>query len=133
LEQTAVMALAATSAGTLMSLAGNRRGFCSEERVAAATETASASPPNIIIINADDLGYGDLGCYGGSVIRTPNIDRLANEGVRFTDFCSCNALCSPSDSGCLRDGTPSARGCIGCFGRRSSHLSTRLFIRLAGL
>src|SRR5262245_9543547 len=43
-------------------------------------------PPNFVIIYADDLGYGDLGCYGNRTIRTPNLDRMAREGVRFTDF-----------------------------------------------
>ncbi len=66
--------------------------------------------PNIVIINADDLGYGDLGCYGGGSIRTPNIDRLANEGVRFTDFYSCNALCSPSRAGLLTGRYPQRSG-----------------------
>src|SRR5262249_17453306 len=48
--------------------------------------TATARPPNIIFILADDLGYGDLGCYGQTRIKTPNIDKLAAEGMRFTDF-----------------------------------------------
>lgn len=52
--------------------------------------------PNIILINADDLGYGDLGCYGATKVQTPNIDRLASEGRRFTDFHSASAVCSPS-------------------------------------
>lgn len=57
--------------------------------------------PNIIIINADDLGYGDLSCYGSRAIETPNIDRLAQEGVRFTDFHTCDAVCTPSRAGLL--------------------------------
>lgn len=57
--------------------------------------------PNVIIINCDDLGYGDLGCYGNRVIRTPHIDRLAGEGVRFTDFYSSCSVCTPSRFGLL--------------------------------
>jgi arylsulfatase A-like enzyme len=51
--------------------------------------------PNIILIFADDLGYGDIGCYGNKVIRTPNIDRMATEGMRFTDFYA-QTVCGPS-------------------------------------
>jgi arylsulfatase len=60
-------------------------------------------PPNVIFILADDLGYGDLGCYGQEKIRTPHIDRLAAEGMRFTQFYSGNAVCAPSRS-CLMTG-----------------------------
>jgi arylsulfatase A-like enzyme len=52
--------------------------------------------PNIIFIMADDLGYGELGCYGQELIRTPNLDRLAAEGMRFTRFYSGSPLCAPS-------------------------------------
>src|SRR5881296_2563436 len=52
--------------------------------------------PNIIFILADDLGYGDLGCYGQTRIKTPNIDRLAAEGIRFTDFYAGSTVCAPS-------------------------------------
>ena len=52
--------------------------------------------PNIILINCDDLGYGDPGCYGSEVNETPAIDRLASEGVRFNDFYMASAVCSPS-------------------------------------
>lgn len=52
--------------------------------------------PNIILIVADDLGYGDLGCYGATKIRTPAIDRLASEGMRFTNAYAASSLCSPS-------------------------------------
>ncbi len=56
----------------------------------------STSRPNIILIMTDDQGYGDLGCYGSTVLRTPNIDRLADEGIRFTDFYSCAPVCTPA-------------------------------------
>src|SRR5690554_2606417 len=52
--------------------------------------------PNIILINCDDLGYGDLGCYGSQVNKTPNIDALAREGMIFTDFYAASPVCSPS-------------------------------------
>lgn len=52
--------------------------------------------PNVIIIYADDLGYGDLGCYGATKVRTPNIDRLAKEGLRFTNGHTTSATCTPS-------------------------------------
>jgi arylsulfatase A-like enzyme len=55
-----------------------------------------AAPPNIILILCDDLGYGDLGCYGAKDIRTPNLDRMATEGMRFTDFSVAAPLCTPS-------------------------------------
>ncbi len=57
--------------------------------------------PNVILINADDLGYGDLSCYGATRVQTPNIDRLAKEGRRFTDAHSSSAVCSPSRYGLL--------------------------------
>jgi arylsulfatase A len=58
---------------------------------------ATASPrPNIVVILADDLGYGDLGCYGATKVRTPNIDRLARQGMRFTDAHSPSSVCTPS-------------------------------------
>jgi arylsulfatase A-like enzyme len=56
----------------------------------------NTQPPNVIIIFTDDLGYGDLGCYGATKINTPNIDELANEGRRFTDAHTASAACSPS-------------------------------------
>jgi arylsulfatase A-like enzyme len=57
---------------------------------------AESRKPNIIIILCDDLGYGDLGCYGAADIRTPNLDRMAAEGMRLTDFSVTSALCTPS-------------------------------------
>jgi len=58
---------------------------------------ASLAPkPNIVLIYADDLGFGDLGCYGASGIPTPNLDSLADEGVRFTQFYATAATCTPS-------------------------------------
>jgi arylsulfatase A len=58
--------------------------------------TGCPQRPNIILINCDDLGYGDVGCYGSLLHRTPAIDRLAAEGIRFTDFYMAASVCSPS-------------------------------------
>jgi arylsulfatase A-like enzyme len=63
-----------------------------------ATPGDSPCRPNIIFILADDLGYGDLGCYGQQVIRTPRIDRMAREGLRFTQMYAGSTVCAPSRS-----------------------------------
>jgi len=77
-------------------------GYVMDKRgVIRLVENYSEAPPNIIIINADDLGYGDLGCYGSRAIRTPNIDSLSDQGVRFTDFHACDSVCTPSRAGLL--------------------------------
>ena len=79
---------------------------------------ASASKsPNIIIILADDLGYADLGCYGHPSIRTPNLDRMAAEGLRFTDFYAAAPLCTPSRAGLLTGRLPIRSGMAGGPGR----------------
>jgi arylsulfatase A len=60
--------------------------------------------PNILVFLADDLGYGDLGCYGNPIIQTPHIDKLAAEGVRMTGCRSGGTVCSPSRSALLTGG-----------------------------
>ena len=62
----------------------------------------SARRPNIIYILADDLGYGDLGCYGQKVIKTPHLDRMAAEGIRFAQHYSGSTVCAPSRSALLQ-------------------------------
>lgn len=82
--------------------------------------TDKAPLPNIVFIMADDMGYGDAGCYGATRIPTPNIDRLASEGMRFTDAHSASAVCTPSRYGvmtgryCWR--SRMTRGVLGGFG-----------------
>lgn len=63
---------------------------------AATTPLSAAEKPNLIYIMVDDLGYGDLGCYGQQRIKTPCLDRMAAEGLRFTDHYAGNTVCAPS-------------------------------------
>jgi arylsulfatase A-like enzyme len=74
---------------------------------------AATPPANIVIILTDDQGYGDLGCYGSPSIRTPNIDRMAAEGVRFTDFYSGAEVCTPSRAALLTGRYPLRSGMAG--------------------
>lgn len=71
--------------------------------LSAHTSTAQETrrPPNVIVILADDLGYGDVGCFGNTKIKTPNLDRMARQGMRFTDFYVTEAVCSPSRASLL--------------------------------
>ncbi|MCB1208534.1 MAG: sulfatase [Verrucomicrobiales bacterium] len=71
---------------------------------------AQAAAPNIVVIYADDLGYGDLSCYGSKVIATPRIDQMAKEGVRFTDFYVASPFCSPSRATLLTGRLPARAG-----------------------
>ena len=71
-------------------------GGASASALTGSPQTAASQPPNIVVILADDIGFGDLGCYGASLVRTPNIDKLAARGVRFTDAHSSSATCTPS-------------------------------------
>ncbi|MEM1444291.1 MAG: sulfatase-like hydrolase/transferase, partial [Verrucomicrobiota bacterium] len=65
------------------------------------SNSSAAEKPNIILIFVDDLGYGDLGCYGNEVIKTPNLDRLAAEGQRWTSFYASGSTCVPSRRGLM--------------------------------
>ena len=69
---------------------------------------AAAAAPNYVLIFCDDLGYGDLGCYGSTKNRTPRIDAMAKEGMRFTSFLSSSPVCTPSRASLL----------TGCYARR---------------
>ena len=64
------------------------------------SQVLSEAMPNIILIYADDLGYGDLGCYGSKAIKTPHIDRLAAGGLRFTSAYATSSTCTPSRMAC---------------------------------
>lgn len=68
------------------------------------------SRPNIMVILCDDLGYGDIGCFGNKTIKTPNLDKLASQGMRLTACYSASPLCSPARAGLLTGRTPSRVG-----------------------
>jgi arylsulfatase A len=102
--------LAAGSAALAMTAAGPMGGLF---RQIPAARAAGDPPPNVIIIYCDDLGYGDLGCYGSRAIATPQVDRLAGQGVRLTDYYACNAVCAPSRAGLLTGRYPFRSGIIG--------------------
>ena len=79
----------------------------------AQTGRVPASSPNVIIILADDLGYGDLACYGNQEYQTPHIDKLAREGIKFLDFHSNGVVCSPTRAALLTGKYPQSVGITG--------------------
>ena len=78
---------------------------------ASCNQPATGDKPNVILIFVDDMGYGDPGCYGGKDIKTPNIDRLAEEGIRFTDAHVTCSVCGPSRLGLLSGMYQQKMGC----------------------
>src|SRR5262245_7532656 len=87
----------------------------------ASTLTAAERPPNIVIVYADDLGYGDIACFGNKTIRTPNIDSLATDGIRFTDFYVAQAVCSASRTALLTGCYPNRFGILGALNPSSKN------------
>jgi len=77
-------------------------------------------PPNVVLIYADDLGYGDIGSYGATGYRTPHLDRMAREGVRLTDFYVAQAVCSASRAALLTGSYPNRIGINGALDHRST-------------
>lgn len=94
-------------------------GFCGCKPKNGTSLSVDLGKPNIILINADDLGYGDLGCYGATKVQTPNIDKLAAEGRIFTDAHSASAVCSPSRYGLITGSYPLRRNLWGACGMNS--------------
>ena len=80
-----------------------------------------ASRPNVIIIFTDDQGYGDVGCYGAKGFTTPNLDRMAREGIRFTDFYVAQPVCSSSRTALLTGCYPNRVGIVGALNPKDRH------------
>jgi len=83
---------------------------------------AKARRPNFIIFLADDLGYGDLACYGNPIIKTPHLDKFASQGMKFTDCHAAGTVCSPSRASLLTGRTPYRIGFYSILGRGDIHL-----------
>lgn len=82
---------------------------------------SAEKPPNIVVIFADDLGYADLGCFGSTKIRTPNIDSLARDGIKLTNFHVPQAVCSASRAALLSGCYPNRVGILGALGPNSKN------------
>lgn len=76
-------------------------------------ESATDQPPNFVLVFIDDMGYGDAGCYGATGYQTPNLDKMASEGMRFTNFYSAQPVCSASRAGILTGCYPNRVGISG--------------------
>jgi arylsulfatase len=87
---------------------------------AARARAAAPRPPNIVLIVADDLGYGDLGSYGSKTIRTPHLDRMAAEGTRFSSFYVAQAVCTASRAALLTGSYPNRVGLQGALNHTST-------------
>ena len=89
------------------------------------TAAVPAAQPNILIILADDMGYGDLGCMGSEHLRTPNMDALAKSGVLCTQAYVASSVCSPSRAGLLTGRDPRRFGYEGNLNQSSANYATR--------
>ena len=87
--------------------------------VASLCKLAFAEPPNVVIVYCDDMGYADVGCFGAHAYKTPNIDKLAAQGMRFTDFYVAQAVCSASRTALLTGCYPNRVGILGALGPSS--------------
>lgn len=85
-------------------------GITGQQSEAKFKKEASPQRPNILLIFIDDMGYADLGCYGNTEVQTPNIDKLANEGILFTQFYVNSPICSPSRTAITTGQYPSRWG-----------------------
>jgi len=83
--------------------------------------SAADRPPNFVLVYCDDLGYGDLSCYGRTEYKTPRLDKLASEGMRFTDYHTAAAVCSASRAALMTGCYPQRVGILGALGPQAKH------------
>ena len=96
------VAAAATGAAAAVAAAAANKAAAKTQQ----NRDKNTRPPNVILILAEDMGLGDLACYGHPYARTPHLDRLAAEGTRFTRFYVAGATCNPSRSGIMSSRNP---------------------------
>ncbi|MBA2408962.1 MAG: sulfatase-like hydrolase/transferase [Gammaproteobacteria bacterium] len=89
-----------------------------------------STPPNIILILADDLGYGQLGCNGNLYNETPNLDRVANEGMRFSNAYAAAAVCSPTRAALMTGQHPARQGITDYLARDDDHFLSPSYITI---
>ncbi len=89
--------------------------------ITASPTAAVEKLPNFVIVFTDDQGYQDVGCFGSPDIETPHIDRMAKEGIRFTNFYAAQAVCSASRAALITGCYPNRIGIAGALGPRSTH------------
>jgi len=89
--------------------------------IIASSATHAADKPNVVIVFTDDQGFGDVGVYGQTNFKTPHLDRMAAEGMKFTDFYAAQAVCSASRTGLLTGCYPNRVGILGALGPQSKH------------
>lgn len=102
----------ALAAGWIAVVAGTENGTVA---TATGTETSGA-PPNFVVVYMDDMGYGDPGCYGAKGWTTPNLDRMAREGIRLTDYHAAQGVCSASRASLMTGCYPNRVGILGALG-----------------
>jgi arylsulfatase A-like enzyme len=108
-------------AATLFAIASCATLIVTFRESAAVAADGQRSLPNVVLIFTDDQGYGDVGCYGAQGYSTPNLDRMAAEGARFTNFYVAQAVCSASRSALLTGCLPNRIGILGALGPASKH------------
>lgn len=107
------------------------RKFAHQAYLSSIHNVANQKPPNIVLIFVDDMGYGDLSCFGSQAIHTPNLDAMAEDGVRLSNFYASSPVCSPSRFGCLTGRYPTRGFVHHVFFPKSGSLAGRMINRFA--